>query len=114
MTSFEQFAADLLRRVAGQLGVTYEQMSAQYRRDHGPHVTRKMVRLGISRDRRQRKRAWRIYFAVNGRDAARSYFSWALHHAATERDMRSAKAAFQANAEKLFSEWLSQANDNGE
>lgn len=66
-----QAGAGIIAKLAEALGVSFETILE----GHRPlQVTPQMIRLGASNDRRKWKRAWRLYFKANGKNAARSFF----------------------------------------
>lgn len=102
---FAEFARDMLDKIGAQLGVSYEQMSANYSRMK-PHVTPTMLRLATSGDRRQWKRAWKLYFQANGKSAPLSYFSWLI---AEERARR-----LKLYRSEVFEQFMAVAIERGD
>lgn len=99
MSEYNDFTKDLLQRVASSLGIDYSMLSRDFL--PRPIVTKRMLELALSGDRRKWKRAWRLYFKVNGRHAPRSCFSAMIGNA---RDAQTRKAMQQWQS-AIYEEW---------
>lgn len=100
---FEAFRDQVLQRMAAAFGLTYEQLQgdlAGAERSRAlwaaymntPTVTAKMLRLAASRDRRQRKRGWRIFHEHNPHGRGIRAFEMAVFRIQWERAMKQAVA----------------------
>lgn len=103
MSGHNDFANQLLKEIAGGLGMSNEQMAAQFI-PPPPALTPKMVRLCASGDRRKFKRGLRIYHAVNGSGAPLSY----LFGHVNLIKMKVGRAALQRSADRLYEAWLAE------
>lgn len=104
----KEFNAEaFLQQFADSLGLSYDEV-AQSMPFAPLVVTGRMVKLALSRDRRKRKKGWRLYFDLNGRSSSHGYF-WSILD--RERFTRTYDRQKLANA--LYQQWLDEQQRPG-
>lgn len=96
--TFKAWNQRFLEQIASGLGLSYDQMAHNYLPGI---VTPKMIRLGASPDRRQRKRAWRIYYRLNGRGASVSSLRMAIQWEKARRSLAEVAVSVNKAAEQM-------------
>lgn len=102
----QDFAREILDRIAAACGISYEMLSADWRRCH-PIISTKMLRLCDAVDRRKRRRGLRLYFKVNGRSAPVRPLLETLVDLTRQR-------AARRFADRVYQDWLREARQRGE
>lgn len=106
MNQHSDFAAQVLSNLAATLGLSYEQIAASHIERPRPFIRPKVIRLMMTDDQRKWNRAWRIYFADNGKGAPRSYLTGIVG----QYRVAAAKQAWTAATNKMLKQW---AIENG-
>ena len=101
MSEYSDFAQEVLRSVATAMNLSYDEMVAATV-PAKPRITLRMLQLGGSSDRRQLKRALRLYHHANGPGAPHSYFFWMIGQLEGVRW----RASVQTIAQNIYAQWV--------